>query len=213
MTQKTMKAIIAPFILVLIPICGNIRMYYSLQIWILVIMGIVAAILQPNYSLATNKNNPLDKGTESQIIWSVFLTQLLAVLEAAYLRFPGSVTWNIITSLAFIAMLAGLALRTWSIKTLGKYFTMQLAIQQEHKIIRQGPYQYLRHPSYAGAFLTYLGTIVFFHSWYSLLIALVVLPIAWIRRMHYEEKMLIAEFGDEYTAYCKSVKRILPGVW
>lgn len=213
MLQKTIKAIIAPCILVLIPICGNVQMYYSLQIWILFVIGIVAAIMQPNYRLITNKDNRLDNGTESQIIWSVYITQLCAILEAAYLRFPGSVMWDPIASLAFIAMIAGLALRTWSIKTLGKYFTMHLAIQQEHKIIRQGPYRYLRHPSYAGAFLTYIGTIVFFHSWYSLLLALVVLPVAWIRRIYYEEKMLTAEFGEEYILYCQSVKRIIPGVW
>ena len=213
MTRKIIKAILASLAIVILPVLGNMKMYYSPQIWIIVAIGLIGSVFQPNYNLTKDKTNTKDKGTEAQIIWSVYISQLLAVLEASYLRYPNSVKWNIITTVSLIIMILGLILRMWSIYTLGNYFTMHLAIQKEHKIIRKGPYRYLRHPSYVGAFLTYLGTTVFLHSWFSLMVAAVILSIAWLRRMHYEEKLLIDKFGEEYTTYCKTAKRAIPGIW
>jgi protein-S-isoprenylcysteine O-methyltransferase len=213
MIRKIIKGIIASSAIAILPVLGNIKMYYSPQIWILFAIGLMGSIFQPDYNLIKDKSNTKDKGTEAQIIWSVYISQLLAVLEASYLRFPDSVKWNMVTTVSLIIMILGLMLRTWSIYTLGNYFTMHLAIQKEHKIIRKGPYKYLRHPSYIGAFLTYWGTTIFLHSWFSLIVAAIILSIAWLRRMHYEEKLLIEKFGEEYKSYCKTAKRAIPGLW
>ena len=107
-------------------------------------------------------------------------------------------------------MLLGLALRTWSIYTMGNYFTMHLSILKGHKLIQSGPYKYIRHPGYVGAFFLYAGTTVLLHTWFSLILALIILPIAWLRRIYYEENLLIQEFGEKYISYCKSVKRVIP---
>jgi protein-S-isoprenylcysteine O-methyltransferase len=213
MTRKIIKGIIVSSAIAILPVIGNTEMYYSAQIWILFAIGLVGSIFQPDYNLIKDKSNTTDKGTETQIIWSVYISQLLAVLEASYLRFPDSVRWNMVTTISLIIMILGLILRTWAIYTLGNYFTMHLVIQKEHKIIRNGPYKYLRHPSYVGAFLTYLGTTIFLHSWFSSIVAVVILSIAWLRRMHYEEKLLLEKFGEEYKSYCKTAKRAIPGFW
>ena len=213
MIKKFVKSIIVSSTITVLPVLGNIEMFYSPQIWILFIIGILASIFQPNYNIVKDKSKSKDNGTEIQIIWSVYITQLLVVLEATYFKFPESVKWDIFVSVAFVVMIIGLALRTWAIYTLGNYFTMHLSIQKEHKIIRSGPYKYFRHPSYVGAFLTYVGAPILLHSWFSLIAAAIILPIAWLRRIYYEEKLLIEEFGEEYKSYCKLVKRAIPGLW
>ena len=71
----------------------------------------------------------------------------------------------------------------------------------------------MRHPSYVGAFLAFMGTAVFLHAWYSLLAAAILLPVAWLRRIHHEEKMMVDAFGDEYKDYSKSVRKVIPGIW
>jgi protein-S-isoprenylcysteine O-methyltransferase len=213
MLRKIIKGIIASSAIVILPAMGNVQMYYSPQIWILVAIGLIGSIFQPDYKIIKDKANSKDKGTEAQIIWSVYICLLFAILEASYLRYPESVKWNMVTTVSLVIMTLGLLLRTWSIYSLGKYFTMHLAIHKEHKIICTGPYRYLRHPSYVGAFLTYLGTTIFFHSWFSLIVALIILPIAWLRRMHYEERLLTNEFGEEYTTYCQTAKKVIPGIW
>lgn len=213
MTRKIIKGLIVSSTIAVLPVLGNIQMFYSPHIWIVFTLGLLASIFQPDYSVMKDKSKARDKGTEIQIIWSVYITQLFAVLEAAYLRFPDSVKWDIFTTVSLVIMILGLALRTWSVYTLGNYFTMHLSIQKGHKIIRSGPYKYFRHPSYVGAFFTYLGTSVFLHAWFSLILAAIILPIAWVRRIHHEEELLIEEFGEEYKSYCKSVKRAIPGLW
>jgi len=213
MIKKFIKSIIVSSAITVLPVLGNIEMFYSPQIWILFTMGVLASIFQSDYNIVKDKSKSKDYGTEIQIIWSVYITQLLAVIEATYFRFPESVKWDIFASVVFVVMILGLALRTWAIYTLGNYFTMHLSIQKEHEIIRRGPYKYFRHPSYVGAFLTYLGVPILLHAWFSLIAAAIILPIAWLRRIHYEEKLLIEEFGEEYKSYCKSVKRAIPGLW
>src|SRR5690606_11209625 len=47
-------------------------------------------------------------------------------------------------------MLAGMALRWWSIRVLARHFTVDVAIRDDHELVRRGPYRLLRHPSYTG---------------------------------------------------------------
>ena len=123
MIRKIFKGIIVSSAIAVLPVLGNTEILYYLHIWILFAIGFLASIFQPNYSLVNDKSNARDKGTEIQIIWSVYITQLFAVLEAAYIRFPGSVKWDILTTLSLFAMMLGLALRSWAIYTLGNFFT------------------------------------------------------------------------------------------
>lgn len=80
-------------------------------------------------------------------------------------------------------------------------------------LVQSGPYRHLRHPGYAGYFLMALG----FCLGYSSLVGLAAIPILMLPgfayRMHVEEKLLAVSFGDEYRAYARKTKRILPGIW
>lgn len=213
MIKKFIKIFIVSLIIILIPLPGNQEMFKYPQLWILIIIVIAASMLQPDYKVLLDKTNSQDKGTEIQIIWSVFIIQLFAIVETTYFRFPDSMLWNAYTSISLLLIISGLLLRTWSIYTLGDFFTMHLSVQNKHKVINSGPYKYLRHPSYLGAFMIYIGIPFFLHAWFSSIVAVIILPIIWLRRIYYEEKMLVEKLGEEYLSYCKSVKRIIPGIW
>ena len=47
--------------------------------------------------------------------------------------------------------LIGIALRWWAIRTLGAHFTRNLQVVADQQLVVDGPYRYLRHPSYTGA--------------------------------------------------------------
>ncbi|KAJ3369563.1 hypothetical protein HDU91_007070 [Kappamyces sp. JEL0680] len=49
--------------------------------------------------------------------------------------------------------LTGCFVRLWCYETLGRLFTFDLAIRKEHTIIKEGPYAYVRHPSYSSLYL------------------------------------------------------------
>ncbi len=200
-------------LVVILPLLGNGEILRALHIRVMIVFAFLASIFQPAYNPVTIAARRDDRGTGAQIIWSVYITQLAAILECAYMRYPESVEWDIAAIAALVFMSLGLALRTWAVVALGDFFTMHLAIQEKHTVIRRGPYSIVRHPSYLGAFILYSSTTLFLHAWFSLVFALPALTLAFLRRIYYEEEMLKKEFGDVYKTYQSQVKKCIPWVW
>ncbi len=213
MAKRLIQGFVISIFVFILPALGNPQILRAPQISILLAFGVLASVLQPEYNPFTITAKPRDRGTGAQIIWSVYITQLAVILEAAYLRYPRSVQWDIVATLALVSMTLGLSLRTWAVFTLGHLFTMHISIRKDHSIIRKGPYRLVRHPSYLGAFILYISTAAFLHAWFSVVAAMVILPFAFLRRIHYEEELLKEELGEEYEAYRSEVKKILPGIW
>jgi len=108
---------------------------------------------------------------------------------------------------------AGISVRWWSFRTLGRYFTLDIMISADQPVITAGPYHFVRHPSYAGLLLVFGGIGVMYANWLSL-VAMVLLPlIGPMDRIHVEEAALSATLGDAYRSYAANHKRIIPFVW
>ncbi|KAH9830217.1 uncharacterized protein C8Q71DRAFT_717390 [Rhodofomes roseus] len=56
-----------------------------------------------------------------------------------------------------LATLFGAVLRVACFRALGPLFTFELAITPSHSLVTTGPYAWVRHPSYAGIYMTLLG--------------------------------------------------------
>ena len=206
MINRISQGLFVSSLVVILPVLGNPEILRAPQVWVLLLFGVLASVCQPVYNPFTIAANPRDRRTGAQIIWSVYVTQVAALFESAYLRYPGSIQWDLAATFALVSMIAGLSLRTWAVVTLGSLFTMHISVQKDHCIIRNGPYRFSRHPSYLGAFILYLSTTVFLHAWASAIAATVILPFAFLRRIHYEEELLKEEFGVEYESYCTEVR-------
>jgi len=126
-------------------------------------------------------------------------------------RIPG--LGDMIYVLSLILLLGGLALRWWAILTLGRLFTVDVAIQPGHALVRNGPYRFVRHPSYTGLFLALLGLGVFFANWISMLVLMLPIVLAVINRVVKEERVLLAALGADYAAYCERTRRFVPGLF
>jgi protein-S-isoprenylcysteine O-methyltransferase Ste14 len=108
---------------------------------------------------------------------------------------------------------AGVALRVWAIVTLGRLFKFVVVIQDGHRVVASGPYRLLRHPSYTGALAAFLGAGIALDSWLSVL-ALVLIPLLAIGvRIRVEEAELARALGEEYRAYARRTRRLVPGLW
>jgi protein-S-isoprenylcysteine O-methyltransferase Ste14 len=114
---------------------------------------------------------------------------------------------------ALVIFAIGIVLRVYSISWLGKFFTANVAIAADHELIDNGPYRLVRHPSYTGALLTFLGFGLSFGNIASLLILLVPVCAAFLWRIHVEEQALLGAFGERYRAYMKKTKRLVPGIY
>jgi protein-S-isoprenylcysteine O-methyltransferase Ste14 len=56
-----------------------------------------------------------------------------------------------------VLMWAGIALRQWAVTVLGRFFTVDVRVQPDQTVVEAGPYRYVRHPSYSGMIITFLG--------------------------------------------------------
>jgi protein-S-isoprenylcysteine O-methyltransferase Ste14 len=156
------------------------------------------------------------KGRLSSVvwIWVVIAVSVIAANAALFLvqtRFPGKSSFYI--AIAAILILTGIGIRWWAIIALGRFFSVDIALQEQHRIVQEGPYRWIRHPAYTGLLISFLGMGIAFGNWVSLI--LIVLPITtlFLYRIKIEEAALCEEIGTAYLEYRKRTKRLVPGVF
>jgi len=114
--------------------------------------------------------------------------------------------------LGVVLFATGGALRVWPVFVLGKRFSGLVAIQPGHTLVTSGVYGVIRHPSYLGLLINSLGWSLAFRSGVGVLLTVLLIP-PLLARIHAEENLLRAEFGDEYKAYCSHTSRLIPGIY
>ena len=116
-------------------------------------------------------------------------------------------------SAGVVLFVAGLILRWWAIITLGRFFTVDVTIEKDHDLVERGPFRFVRHPSYTGVLLAFIGFGLSLCNWAALLVILVPIGAAFIRRMNVEEDALSRALGSRYAEYVKRTKRLVPFVY
>jgi protein-S-isoprenylcysteine O-methyltransferase Ste14 len=106
----------------------------------------------------------------------------------------------------------GGVLRLWPVFILGRRFSGLVAIQPGHALVTDGLYSRIRNPSYLGLLILSLGWALAFRSGVGVLLAVLNIP-PLIARMNSEERLLQAQFGQEYEAYRARTRRLLPGLY
>ncbi len=118
-----------------------------------------------------------------------------------------------LSAAGLVMLFAGTALRWAAIRALWSYFTVNVSILEGQRVIKRGLYGVVRHPSYTGLLLRYLGFGLAFANWLSA--ALIFLPLlaATLYRIRVEEAALGEHFGEEYESYARDTKRLVPGLY
>ena len=112
-----------------------------------------------------------------------------------------------------LLIIAGVALRQWVSRVMGAHFTVKLLVEDEHQLVQDGPFVWVRHPSYASLLLIAIGTALAVRSPLALGVALGLwLPLT-LWRIASEEAVLEEKFGSAYTDYRAHSWRILPGIF
>lgn len=116
-------------------------------------------------------------------------------------------------ALGIALVVAGVALRSWAVWTLGRFFRREVTVEAGQHVVRSGPYRFVRHPAYAGNLLMYAGFGLAIGSWVSAALVLAVATAAHIPRIRVEEAELERELGSDYRDYERTTARLVPGVW
>lgn len=163
--------------------------------------------------LGHRKAKTYGKFSRSFLIVSVSCL-LLAVLESSSGNRLGGGTWMYLSMAVGTCMFSvGVYLRHLSIRTLGKYFVTKVQIAEEHQLVTHGIYSVIRHPSYTGLILGFLGLLIFSQSILGILTFIFLALPLYLYRITIEERALIEAFREQYVIYRKNTYRLLPRVF
>jgi protein-S-isoprenylcysteine O-methyltransferase Ste14 len=148
-------------------------------------------------------------------ITHLLLTTFAILVLTFHNYFPRRVDWQLWPQNKFTfwsgatVMLAGLVFAVWARIHLGRFWSGSITLKEGHRLIRNGPYQFVRNPIYTGILIGVLGTAIALGR-ISGLVALTIFFAVFHWKICREERLLAAEFGDEFAAYCREVPALLP---
>lgn len=110
---------------------------------------------------------------------------------------------------AAILTICGLALCLWARAVLGRNWSGTVTLKENHELIVRGPYRLVRHPIYTGILAMLVGVWLEQGRVAGLIGLILVFISLWIK-LGYEEQVMLRQFPDQYPAYQRHVKRIIP---
>ena len=197
-------------------------------VWGWVYVGIVVSftfvsriiVIRTNPDLIAERAQFLEredvKGWDRLILFFLLLIGPLAMMIVAGLdeRFGWSPRISVtLRVVALVVMVLGFAVSTWAM-AVNRYFSAVVRIQKDRgqTVVTDGPYRFVRHPSYATGILSSLMIPFLLGSLWALIPCGLVAVVTVIRTA-LEDKTLLEEL-DGYKEYAQRVRyRLLPGVW
>ena len=203
-----------------------VLLYYAIRLhWLSMNMlrarifpGVMLFIAFSIYWGIASRNRAPTKSSESRgstIFHQVFTNAAYVVL---FWPIPGLKGWFEPPQLYWLVILGiiiealSILLAVWARHHLGRNWSASVRIGEGHKLVRTGPYRFLRHPIYTGVLGMVLG-IALASGQYHALIALCMLVVAYIRKTGLEDGILQKEFGTEYDEYRKHTWGLIPLVF
>jgi protein-S-isoprenylcysteine O-methyltransferase Ste14 len=182
--------------------------------WILVGTAAIWVVLELRQSI-TRRAEGVKANRGSEVLFRLIVGVgalvagvLSAVAPSAMIRSAAVADW-----MGVMLFWGGISLRVWSFHTLGRYFTFTVQTSSDQPVIAEGPYQLIRHPSYAGLLLIIVAVGLFTGNWLSFACLTVATAGALVFRIRVEERALMQNLGDSYRDYATTHKRLVPFIW
>ena len=153
-----------------------------------------------------------DRGS-LMFLWALLGATIYGAAQLRFLKIGGMPERNTLFWVGLALILIGILIRATAILTLRRFFTVSVTIQESHELIDRGIYSVVRHPSYSGSLVSFLGLGFAFGNWLSLGLVLIGALIGFAYRIRVEEAALTDHFGDRYRTYAARTKRLIPGIY
>jgi protein-S-isoprenylcysteine O-methyltransferase Ste14 len=146
------------------------------------------------------------------LAWTGFFIPLIWISSSAFsfAEYPLRIGPLISGIVCFVI---GLWLFYRSHADLGANWSITLEVRDRHRLITQGIYRRVRHPMYSALLLYGVAHALVIPNWVAGPSNLVAFAVLFALRVRAEERMMLEQFGEEYTAYMARTKRLVPGVW
>jgi len=226
--MKIIKGIILAIIIIIIgtglPIIGwgilNISSFFENPVRLsLIIIIIIQGIIIGIKSIKGQTENAINKGRDDRYNNIQSLVPIINRLITLFIFFFASYSDKnnfiviydnfLIRLIGIIVYVFGILITVLAHNELGKYHSIEVTIQKDHKLIQKGPYKYIRNPIYLGVILSTLGYGIIFRSIISIALIVIIIGL-FIWRIFAEEKVMEKEFGKEWSDYRKKTRRLIP---
>lgn len=152
-------------------------------------------------------------GDISKIVYGL-LTLIPAILLIKYdIYSPFSlvlVRQSLFVDISSVSLcILGLFFTVWARIVLAGNWSEKVVLKENHELIDNGPYYYIRHPIYSGLLIMYLGTALAVGRLGSL-VGFIILGIGFWFKLRHEEVLLTKHFGKKYIEYSKKTKALVP---
>ena len=125
-------------------------------------------------------------------------------------------TGRILDIAGLVIFLAGCAFVLWARRTLGKMWALSTSrnvkLRDDHQIIQDGPYAFVRNPMYFGWWVAMAGLVLVYPTWVVLLF-LIFSVVSFTGRARREDAVLAERFGETWTEYKQRTKFIIPFIY
>jgi protein-S-isoprenylcysteine O-methyltransferase Ste14 len=186
---------------------------------LLAVIGLVAcwsavALAWLGGAIYYEPRSPAERAHRSFVSPTVISTVVLVLLfatvpRAAWLSLEVHVAW--IRIMGLVILLAATALTVWARLVLGAMWSAAPTVKQEHKLRTSGPYAITRHPIYTGLLGMLMGSMLLAGGgrWIA---PFAVYLVGLEFKIRIEERLMLAEFPEDYPRYRRLVPRLVPGL-
>lgn len=202
--------IVGVFIARRIPKAVHTQLALSAEMLVSVTLWVLFSVY---WSIAAKDSAPA-KTSESKWSRQLHLILVNGALLLLVLPIPGLTrrflpSSHILVAAGLIIQAAFILLAVWARRHLGSNWSGEVRIAAEHQLVRSGPYRLIRHPIYTAVLGMYCGTSLVSGEIHAP-IALVIVTLAYWRKIHLEEQALSKTFGSDFDAYRRDSWALVP---
>jgi protein-S-isoprenylcysteine O-methyltransferase Ste14 len=142
-----------------------------------------------------------------RVMW---IAQVVVIIVAEWTIFQEDVQiakHRLILGLSLMLIFLGAFLFFWSQYHLFRHWSQWVPT----KVVREGPFRWIRHPVYVALYAMILGFGLFLSSLATFVVSACFLPF-WILQSFSEERQMLELFGDDYREYRSTVGMVFPKI-
>jgi protein-S-isoprenylcysteine O-methyltransferase Ste14 len=144
-------------------------------------------------------------------IRAVIAVIVIVLIRLGAFRGHGLNTDPLRAGLGLVLFASGLAFAIWARIDIGRNWGTPMSQKDEPELVTSGPYHLVRHPIYSGILVAGLGTAVALSWWW--LSAVLLAGVYFVYSATVEERYLTKQFPDNYPAYKRATKMLLPFIF
>ncbi|MEO8042791.1 MAG: isoprenylcysteine carboxylmethyltransferase family protein [Acidobacteriota bacterium] len=146
------------------------------------------------------------QGVGFGLVWALHRTPIFSPFVPSY-------AINILLQIfAVVLSVSSVVLSMSAIRELGKQWSFQARLVEDHRLVTSGVYGLVRHPIYTAMLGKLIATGIVLSHWSVALVAIVIFLVGTTIRTRLEEHLLAGAFGAEFETWKAKVPGLIPGL-